>query len=86
MCGDKGYTGRPIRRYLRRRGIGTVVPRLCHEPRRGVRFDRAADRERNRIERTINRLEQYRAIATRFEKLATTFHALITLACIRAWP
>jgi len=28
VAGDKGYTGRKIRRYLRRRGIGTVIPRL----------------------------------------------------------
>jgi transposase len=34
-----------------------------------VRFDRAASRERNRVERTINRLKQHRAIATRDEKL-----------------
>lgn len=85
VCGDKGYTGRPIRTYLRRHGIGTVIPRLCTEPRRGVRFDRAAYRERNVIERTINRLKQARAIATRFEKSETMFHALVTLACIRCW-
>lgn len=83
VAGDKGYTGRPIRRYLRRRGIGTVIPRQRHEPRRGVRFDREAYRERNRIERTINRLKQCRAIATRYEKLAVTYHALLTLAIIK---
>jgi len=83
--GDKGYTGRKIRRYLRRRGIGTVIPRLRNEPRRGVRFDRAAYRERNAVERAINRLKQFRAIATRYEKLEESFHALLTLAVIRLW-
>jgi len=85
VSGDKGYTGRPVRRYLRRRGIGTVIPRLCSEPRRGVRFDRAAYRERNRVERCINRLKRYRAIATRYEKLAVTFHALLTITAILEW-
>ena len=85
MAGDKGYTGRTIRRALRRRRIGTVIPRLRTEPKRGVRFDRAAYRERNRIERTIRRLKQHRAIATRYEKLEETFHALLTLAAILLW-
>jgi transposase len=85
IVGDKGYTGRPIRTYLRRRGIGAVIPRLKTEARRGVRFNRAAYRERNVVERTINRHKQHRAIATRYEKLEETFHALLTLACILLW-
>ena len=32
--------------------------------RRGVPFDRAAYRERNIVERSMNRLKQYRVIAT----------------------
>jgi transposase len=85
VAGDKGYTGRKIRRSLRRRGIGTVIPRLRNEPRRGVRFDRAAYRERERIERLINRLKQFRAVATRYDKLAVRFHATVTLAAIVLW-
>lgn len=84
-AGDKGYTGRPVRTYLRRRGIGAVIPRRKNEARRGVRFDRAAYCERNQIERTINRLKQHRAIATRYEKLAVSYHALLTIACILLW-
>ena len=85
MAGDKGYTGKRIRAYLRRRGIGAVIPRLATEPRRGVRFDRAAYRERNRVERTIGRLKQHRAIATRYEKPEESFHALLAVACILLW-
>ena len=84
-AGDKGYTGRPVRTYLRQRGIGAVIPRRSTESRRGVRFDRAAYRERNRVERLINRLKQHRAIATRYEKLEVSYHALLTIACILLW-
>ncbi len=85
VAGDKGYTGRTIRRYLRGRGIGAVIPRLRNEPRRGVRFDRAAYRERNAVERAIRRLKHFRAVATRYEKLAESYHALLTLAAIMLW-
>lgn len=85
VAGDKGYTGRPIRGYLRRRRIGAVIPRLRTEPKRGVRFDRAAYRERNKVERLIHRLKQHRAIATRYEKLAAHYGALVTIGCILLW-
>ena len=85
VVGDKGYPGQPTRGYLRRRGIGAVIPRRANESRRGGRFDRVAYRERNRVERTINRLTQHRAIATRYEKLAVSYHALLTIACILLW-
>jgi transposase len=83
--GDKGYTGRKIRGYLRRRGIGAVIPRLRNEPKRGVRFDRAAYRERNVVERTIRRLKRHRAVAPRYEKLAAHYEALAVIACILLW-
>jgi transposase len=82
VVGDKGYTGHPVRTYVRRRGIGAVTPRRQTESRRGVRCDREADRKRNVVERTVNRLKQHRAIATRSKKLQATYHALLTLAVI----
>ena len=82
VAGDKGYTGRPVRSSLRRQGIGAVIPRRTTESRRGVRFDRDAYRERNRVERLINRLKQHRASATRYEKLEVSYHALLTIAAV----
>ena len=84
MAGDKGYSSGWARRELRRRGIGPVISRKVGERRSG-RFDRAAYRERNRVERLINRLKQHRAIATRYEKLEETYRALLTIACILLW-
>jgi transposase len=85
VAGDKGYTGQPIRSYLRRRGIGAVIARRDNESRRGTRFDRQAYRQRNRVERTINRLKQFRRIATRYEKRAENYLAMLTIAAILLW-
>lgn len=85
IAGDKGYTGKPIRDYLRRRGIGAVIPRRANESRQGTRFDHAAYRDRNRVERTLNRLKQYRRIATRYEKRAVNYLAMLTIAAMMLW-
>jgi transposase len=85
VAGDKAYTGQPIRSYLRRRGIGAVIPRRTNESRQGTRFDRQAYRERNRFERTLNRLKQFRRIATRYEKRAHNYLAMLTIATMLLW-
>jgi transposase len=84
VAGDKAYSSGKVRRYLRRRGIGAVIPRKANERRTG-RFDQAAYRERNRVERLINRLKQFRRVATRYEKLAVSYLAMVTLAAILIW-
>ena len=70
--------------YLRRRGIRFTIPRLSNEPRHGL-FSREIYRQRNIVERAINRLKQFRRIATRYEKLAANYTAMITIACILLW-
>jgi transposase len=84
VVGDKGYSSRKIRAYLRQRGIRITIPHKQNECRRGP-FDRALYRTRNRIERLINRLKQFRRIATRYEKRAANYQAMLTIAAILLW-
>ncbi len=84
VLGDKGYDSRKIRDYLKRRGIGYTIPRRCNETRTGP-FNRALYKERNYVERAINRLKQFRRVATRYEKRAVNFLAMVTLAAIMLW-
>ncbi len=83
VVGDKGYSSKRIREYLRVRGIRVTIPHKRNE-RRG-RFDKAVYRERNRVERTINRLKQFRRVATRYEKLADNYLAMLTIAAVTLW-
>ncbi|WP_285498024.1 transposase [Actinomadura sp. NBRC 104425] len=48
-------------------------------------FDPAVDRRRNVVERCLNRLKQWRGIATRFDKLARNFRAAIVLVTALFW-
>ena len=80
----KGYSSGKIRRFLRRRGIRMTIPHKRNERRRGP-FDREKYRERNRVERLINRLKQFRRVATRYEKRAVNYKAMLTLAAILLW-
>ena len=84
LVGDTGYSSRVIRRNLRRRGIRLTIPRRANERDRG-RFDREQYRARNRVERLINRLKQYRRVATRYEKKAVNYLAMLTIAAILLW-
>jgi transposase len=87
LAGDKGYSHRRIRAYLRRRGIKAVIPRRSDQrPDDGrVRFDREAYRRRNVVERCVGWLKENRRLGTRYEKLAVNFLAMIKLAMIRQY-
>lgn len=46
-------------------------------------FDKTICKRRNEVERTINVLKNFRAVATRFDKRAYVFHGTVTLASPR---
>jgi transposase len=81
LAGDKGYSSRKFRQSLRRRGIRVTIPHKSNERRSGP-FDKAAYRLRNQVERFFNRLKHFRRIATRYEKRAENYRAMIILAAI----
>ena len=81
VVADKGYTSRAFRAYLHRKNIRCTIARRSNERRRGP-FEKSHYRKRNIIERLINRLKQFRRIATRYEKRAANFSAMITIASL----
>ncbi len=95
VIADKAYSSRAIRRMLRGRGIRAVIPERDDQKTNRVRrgraggrppaFDRDLYKARNVVERCFNRLKQFRAIATRFDKLATRYRAGLHLAALILW-
>jgi transposase len=83
LAGDKGYSARRIRAWLRRRRIRDVIPMTSWQRvPEGYEFDQETYRKRNAVERCVGWLKELRRIATRFEKLAVNYLAMIKLAIV----
>ena len=81
LAADRAYDAQRIRHWLRQHGITPVIPpkRRTGKPKRGrpVTYDRIAYRLRSTIEQCIGWLKEYRAVATRYEKLALNYLGLV---------
>jgi transposase len=94
LC-DKGYSYARCRAEVRVRGIKAVIPERSDQirnrkakGRKGgcpCKFDPQQYRDRNLIERCILRLKQFRSFATRYEKLADQYWAVVIIASIFVW-
>ncbi len=95
VIGDKGYSSKAIRTWLRRRDIAHTIPeradQVANRLRRGSAggrpptFDRDLYKRRNVVERTFNRLKQWRGLATRYDKTAESYQAAVALASLLMW-
>ncbi|MFJ3794225.1 IS5 family transposase [Kitasatospora sp. NPDC090091] len=95
VIADRAYSARAIRSHLRERHIRTVIPQPVDQIRNRQRrgscggrppgFDREVYKERNTVERCINRLKQWRGLAMRTDKLAIAYQAALHLAAILIW-
>jgi len=84
LIGDMGDDADRIRQDLLTRGVLPVIPSnpVRKEP---LALDRELYRLRNRVERLNNRLKQFRAVATRYDKTAASYLAFVQLAASRLW-
>ena len=90
LLADKAYSHPSTRKELRRRRISNTIPqREDQKTQRRAKgsqggrppaFDPDTYKKRNTVERGFNRLKQWRGIATRYDKHATTYLGGVLLA------
>ena len=81
VAGDRAYSVNRIRRWLSVRGIEAVIPTKRTQHRQPL--NRRKYRRRNVVERCIGWLKECRRVATRYEKLADSYLAMVKLAMIQ---
>lgn len=84
VVADKAYDAEWIRALIEAQEAAVNIPDRSNR-KQSHRFSPTLYRERNRIERFFNRLKHCRRIATRYEKLAANYMAMIKLAAVRIW-
>jgi putative transposase len=84
VLGDKGYDSDGLAAVIAARGAEVVIPPKKNrvQPRE---YDKVLYKERNKAERCVGLLKQFRRIATRYEKTARNFLGMVTLAAIAVW-
>ena len=84
LAADRAYDSDALRRLLLSRGTTPVIP---NGPRRKnlQPFDPIPYKRRNLVERAFCRIKDFRRVATRYDKLAATYAAAISLAAIVTW-
>jgi transposase len=85
VLADKGYDAdsRVIERLHQQGKIAVIPPKRNRKHRR--KYDQELYKARHLIENFFAKLKQYRAIATRYDKLAESFLGGIYLAAIVIW-
>jgi transposase len=95
LTADKAYGSKANRRSLRARDIPHTIPERedvrASRARKGSRGGRPPNfnpdryKDRNQVERGFGRLKNFRAVATRYDKLKDRYQATVTIASIMIW-
>ena len=92
LIADKGYSYPTCRDLLRRRGIPHTIPERSDQrqrrekrPGRKPGFEKETYRRRNVVERCVNKLKQWRGVATRYDKRAVNYRAGVIVASLMIW-
>ena len=84
IIADRGYDSDSFVQAIHTGGAEAVIPPRCN--RKNLRdYDRILYKERNLVERLFQKLKNYRRIATRYERLARNYNAMLVLVATVIW-
>jgi transposase len=84
VMADTAYDSNSLRADIAAKGAVAVIP---NNPSRALKYalDKHLYAQRHLVECCFSRLKQFRRVATRFEKTARNYFAVVTLAAIVLW-
>lgn len=84
VLADKGYDSDAFLECIVRLEAEAVIPsRTSRKQEREI--DRELYKDRNKVERFVNRIKHYRRVATRYDKTAVSYLSFVHVACIMTW-
>lgn len=84
ILADKAYDSDGFRQWLVEHDLGACIPpkaNRIHPPK----YHRGHYKKRHRVENCFQRLKEFRAVATRYEKLDDRYLGFVLLAAILTW-
>ncbi len=85
LIADKGYDSDPLREKLSNSGITPIIPRRSNSTKSNPNFDKEIYKARHVIENLFAKMKQFRAFATRYDKLKRNYAAVVSLVCFMVW-
>jgi transposase len=84
VLADKGYdSDQFVSAIIARQATPVIPPRKNRKVQRN--YDKDLYKERNMVERLFQKLKNFRRIATRYERLAITYQAMLNLVASIIW-
>ena len=84
LIGDTGYDSNKFRAAIRAKGMRAVI-HCKPERKKKPRLDRKLYASRYLVELFFHKLKRFRAIATRYDKTARNYLAIVQVACTFLW-
>lgn len=84
LLADRGYDANWIRALIEDQDCTPVIPPKSNRTAK-IPFSKRKYRKRNLVERCINKLKQFRHVATRYDRKASAYLAFAKIAAVRLW-
>ena len=81
LCADKGYDSEALRSHIKQAGCSNNIPRKQNTKSTNEHMDWNLYKARHLGENAFAKLKNYRAVASRFDKLKQSYENTLALAC-----
>ena len=85
VIADKGYDSDKLRGFIETSGSDSNIPRKSNKKKGNQHMDWCLYKYRHLVENAFLKIKKYRAIATRYDKLARNYQSMVSLAFSMMW-